>query len=36
LFSYIFIDVARISVKYWTLGAALGILLHIVLYPVSI
>jgi hypothetical protein len=36
LFSYTFIDGARVSVLYWTLGAALGILLHIVLYPASI
>jgi hypothetical protein len=36
LFSYTFIDSARVSVLYWTLGAALGILLHIVIYPASI
>ncbi len=36
LFTYIFIDSLRVSVLYWTLGAALGILLHIVLFPTSI
>jgi hypothetical protein len=36
LFTYIFIDSLRVSVLYWTLGTALGILLHIVLFPSSI
>jgi hypothetical protein len=36
LFTYVFINSMRVSVLYWTLGAALGILLHIVLYPSSI
>ena len=36
LFTYTFINSLRVSVLYWTLGAALGILLHIVLYPASI
>jgi len=36
IFTYIFIDSLRVSVLYWTLGAALGILLHIVLFPASI
>ena len=36
IFTYIFIDSLRVSVLYWTLGTALGILLHIVLFPASI
>jgi hypothetical protein len=36
IFTYIFIDTLRVSVLYWTLGTALGILLHIVLFPSSI
>jgi hypothetical protein len=36
VFTYIFIDSLRVSVLYWTLGTALGILLHIVLFPTSI
>jgi hypothetical protein len=36
LFTYIFIDSLKVSVLYWTLGAALGILLHIVLFPASV
>jgi len=36
IFSYIFIDSLRVSVLYWTLGTTLGILLHIVLFPLSI
>jgi hypothetical protein len=36
IFTYIFIDSLRVSVLYWTLGTALGILLHIVLFPTSI
>ena len=36
VFTYIFIDNLRVSVLYWTLGTALGILLHIVLFPASI
>lgn len=36
LFTYIFIGSLHVSVLYWTLGAALGILLHIVLFPTSI
>jgi hypothetical protein len=36
LFTYVFINPARVSVLYWTLGTALGILLHIVLFPTSI
>ena len=33
IFTYIFIDSLRVSVLYWTLGTALGILLHVVLSP---
>jgi hypothetical protein len=36
VFTYIFIDSVRVSVLYWTLGTALGILLHIVLFPTSV
>jgi hypothetical protein len=36
IFTYIFIDSLRVSVLYWTLGTALGILLHIVLFPSSV
>jgi hypothetical protein len=36
IFTYIFIESLRVSVLYWTLGTALGILLHIVLFPTSI
>jgi hypothetical protein len=36
VFTYIFIDSLRVSVLYWTLGTALGILVHIVLLPTSI
>jgi hypothetical protein len=36
MFTYIFIDTLRVSVLYWTLGATLGILLHIVLFPMSV
>jgi hypothetical protein len=36
LFTYIFIDNLKVSVLYWTLGTALGILLHIVLFPSSV
>jgi hypothetical protein len=36
LFTYIFIDNLKVSVLYWTLGTALGILLHIVFFPTSI
>jgi hypothetical protein len=36
IFTYIFIDSLRVSVLYWTLGTALWILLHIVLFPASI
>jgi hypothetical protein len=36
LFTYIFIDSLRVSILYWTLGIALGILLHIVLFPSSV
>jgi hypothetical protein len=36
MFTYIFIDTLRVSVLYWTLGATLGILLHIVLFPTSV
>jgi hypothetical protein len=36
VFTYIFIDNLRVSVLYWTLGATLGILLHIVLFPTSV
>jgi hypothetical protein len=35
-FTYIFIDSLRVSVLYWTLGTALGILLHIVFFPAGI
>ncbi len=36
LFTYFFINVLRVPVLYWTLGAALGILLHIVLFPQAV
>ena len=36
LFAYIFVDAVRVSVLYASLGAALGILLHIVLFPGSV
>lgn len=36
LFSYVFINNLRVVVLYWTLGTALGILLHIVLFPTSV
>jgi hypothetical protein len=36
LFSYVFLNDLRISVLYMTLGGALGILLHIVLFPASV
>ena len=36
VFTYVFIDTTRVPVLYWTLGTALGILLHIVLFPSSI
>jgi hypothetical protein len=36
VFTYLFIDSLRVSVLYWTLGTALGILLHIVVFPTSI
>lgn len=36
VFTYTFIDQQRVSVLYWTLGASLGILLHIVFFPTSI
>ncbi|GIW69250.1 MAG: hypothetical protein KatS3mg100_744 [Candidatus Parcubacteria bacterium] len=36
LFSYVFINYLRVTVLYWTLGTALGILLHIVLFPTSV
>jgi len=36
LFTYVFINSLRVSVLYCALGSALGILLHIVLYPASI
>jgi hypothetical protein len=36
IFTYTFIESLRVSVLYWTLGTALGILLHIVLFPSSI
>jgi hypothetical protein len=36
LFTYVFIDSLKVSVLYWTLGTALGILLHIVLFPASV
>jgi hypothetical protein len=36
LFSYVFIDSLRLSVLYASLGAALGILLHIVVFPASL
>jgi hypothetical protein len=35
-FTYIFLESLRVSVLYWTMGASLGILLHIVLNPSSI
>ena len=36
LFTYVFINSVRVSVLYWVLGTALGILLHIVLFPASV
>jgi hypothetical protein len=36
LFSYLFLSELRVSVLYWTLGSALGILLHVVLFPESL
>jgi len=33
LFTYLFLTALRVSVLYWTLGTALGILLHVVLSP---
>ncbi len=36
IFTYTFIDQLRLSVLYWTLGATLGTLLHIVLFPTSV
>ncbi len=36
IFTYTFIDQLRLSVLYWTLGATLGTLLHIVLFPMSV
>jgi len=36
VFTYIFINSLHVSVLYWTLGAALGILMHIVFFPSSI
>lgn len=36
IFTYTFIDQLRLSVLYWTLGATLGTLVHIVLFPTSV
>jgi hypothetical protein len=36
MFTYVFLDSLRVSVLYATLGTALGILLHIVLFPASV
>jgi hypothetical protein len=36
VYTYVFIENLHVSVLYWTLGTALGILLHIVLFPASI
>ena len=36
LFTYLFLTTLRVSVLYWTLGTALGILLHVVLFPESV
>jgi hypothetical protein len=36
LFSYLFLSALRVTVLYWTLGSALGILLHVVLFPESL
>jgi hypothetical protein len=36
LFTYVFLTTLRVSVLYWTLGAALGILLHVVFFPDSV
>jgi hypothetical protein len=36
MFTYVFINNLRVSVLYWTLGTALGILLHVVLFPSSV
>ncbi len=36
MFTYVFLDSMRIEVLYWTLGTALGILLHVVFFPSSI
>jgi hypothetical protein len=36
LFTYLFLTTLRIPVLYWTLGTALGILLHVVFFPGSV
>jgi hypothetical protein len=36
LFTYLFIDSLRVSVLYLTLGTALGILVHVILFPASL
>ena len=36
LFTYVFIESLRVSILYWTLGIALGVLLHAVLFPTSL
>jgi hypothetical protein len=36
MFSYVFLSTLRVTVLYWTLGSALGILLHAVLFPESL
>lgn len=36
LFTYVFISSLRVSVLYWVLGLAFGILLHIVIFPASL
>jgi hypothetical protein len=36
LFTYVFLPPLRDTVLYWTLGVAMGILLHIVLFPGSV
>jgi hypothetical protein len=36
MFIYVFLDSMRVEVLYWTLGTALGILLHVVFFPSSV
>jgi hypothetical protein len=36
LFTYVFLTLLRIQVLYWTLGTALGVFLHVVVFPGSV